>query len=150
MFTRIHHVAFVVGDLDAATDAFEAQFGVDRLAREEMTGEFELEVALYPVGDALVELITPTTERGWVYEHWREHGDGFFHIAFAVDDIRERMAELRAAGVEFASEEPQQGYDWLVATMAEGDTLVTMQLVEDDTPPEKRRRRATGTREYSD
>lgn len=147
MFTRIHHVAFVVGDLDAATEAFESQFGVDRLAREEMTGEFELEVALYPVGESLVELITPTTESGWVYEFWRQNGDGFFHIAFAVDDIRERMAQLRAAGVGFASEEPQQGYDWLVATMAEGDTLAPMQLVEDDTPPEERRRRATGSPE---
>lgn len=143
-------MAFVVGDLDAAADAFESQFGVDCLAREEMTGEFELEVALYPVGESLVELITPTTEQGWVYEFWRENGDGFFHIAFAVDDIRERMAELRAAGLSFTSEEPQEGVDWLVATIEADQTVVQMQLAEDDTPPAERHRRATGTRERTD
>lgn len=138
MFQRIHHVAFLVEDLDTAIDRFERQFDTPPLTRREMTGDFELEIALFPVGESLVELITPTSERGWVYEHWREHGDGFFHIAFEVEDIREGMATLRALGVGFDSEEPREGFDWEVATMDADDTLVPMQLVEDDRSPEER------------
>lgn len=138
MFTRIHHVAFLVGDLDEATAQFETQYGVDAVARREMTGEFELAVALYPVGDTLVELITPTSDSGWVYETWREQGDGLFHVAFLVDDVHERMAELQAAGVGFESESPQDGLDWLVATLDPADTIFPMQLVEDEKTPEER------------
>ncbi|NHN42516.1 hypothetical protein G9C85_12890 [Halorubellus sp. JP-L1] len=138
MFQRIHHVAFLVDDLAEATATFEDRFDLDPLARHEMTGDFELEVVLFPVGESLVELITPTTERGWVYEHWREHGDGFFHIAFEVDDIRERMTALRALGVDFASDDPQEGFDWEVAIVESDDTVVPIQLVEDDRTPEER------------
>lgn len=130
MFRRVHHVAFVVGDLDAAAERFETTFGTELVTRDEMTGDFELELALYRLGETIVELITPTTESGWVYEFWRENGDGFFHIAFEVADIRESMAELRAAGIRFEHDEPQQGFDWLVATMNPEDTLVPMQVVE--------------------
>ncbi|MFC3478239.1 VOC family protein [Halobacterium litoreum] len=138
MFTRIHHVAFLVGDLDEASAAFESQFGVEQLTRREMTGDFELAVALYPVGESLVELITPTTDSGWVYETWREQGDGFFHIAFEVDDVHERMAELQAAGVAFDSDAPQEGLDWLVATLDADASVVPMQLVEDEKTMDER------------
>lgn len=132
MFTGVHHVAFLVGDLDEATDRFERQYGVDQLTRREMSGDFDLDVALYPVGEVLVELITPTTESGWVYETWRANGDGFFHIAFEVDDIEAGMAALREQGLSFDDETPQQGFDWLVATLDPADTFVPMQIVEDE------------------
>lgn len=138
MFTRIHHVAFLVGDLDEAIAQFESRYGVEQLARREMTGEFELAVALYPVGESLVELITPTSESGWVYETYHEQGPGLFHVAFAADDVHERMAELRAAGVTFESEVPQEGLDWLVATLDPADTIFPMQLVEDEKTPTER------------
>lgn len=130
MFRRVHHIAFVVGDLDAAARRFEDQFGMDRVTRDEMSGDFELELALYRLGDTIVELITPTVERGWVYEFWSQHGDGFFHIAFEVADIHRSMAALTAAGIRVKDDEPQEGFDWLVATMDERDTLVPMQIVE--------------------
>jgi methylmalonyl-CoA/ethylmalonyl-CoA epimerase len=130
MFRRVHHIAFVVEDLDAAAMRFETTFGMDLVTRDEMTGDFELEVALYRLGETIVELITPTTESGWVYEFWRDNGDGFFHIAFEVADIRESMAALEGAGIRFEHDEPQQGFDWLVATMNADDTLVPMQIVE--------------------
>ena len=131
MFTDVHHVAFLVGDLDQAVERFERQYGAEQLTRREMTGDFELDVALYPIGSVLFELITPTTESGWVYETWRENGDGFFHIAFEVEDIRESMEELESRGIRVKDDEPQEGYDWEVVTLDERDTLVPMQIVEE-------------------
>lgn len=138
MFRRVHHVAFLVGDLDEAAEAFETRYGLAPLARHVMTGDFELEVVLYPVGDALVELVTPTTEEGWAYEHWRERGDGFFHIAFEVDDVAASVRALRAAGVGFEADAPREGFDWLVATPDADDTLFPVQLVEDPRTPAER------------
>ena len=132
MFTDVHHVAFLVGDLDQAVERFERQYGAEQLTRREMTGDFELDVALYPIGSVLFELITPTTESGWVYETWRENGDGFFHIAFEVEDIEESMAAFREQGLSFESERAQEGFDWQVATFDPADTFVPMQIVEDE------------------
>jgi methylmalonyl-CoA/ethylmalonyl-CoA epimerase len=138
MFQRVHHLAFLVGDLDAAAEQFETGSGLDPLVRREMTGDFELEVILYPVGESLVELITPTTESGWVYDTWQATGDGFFHVAFEVDDVEASMRELESRGVDFQDVAPREGFDWIVATLDDADTLVPMQLVEDPRTPEER------------
>ncbi|WP_267163708.1 VOC family protein [Halovenus salina] len=87
MVERVHHIAFVVGDLDAAAAQFEETLGLECYTRETMSGDYYLEVAVYELDGLLLELITPTREEGWIYDHWREHGDGFFHMAFEVPDI---------------------------------------------------------------
>lgn len=132
MFTNIHHIAFVVEDVEASMERFERTFEMELVSRDQMTGTYEMDVALYYAGDNIVELIEPTTEQGWSYELLQENGEGWFHIAFEVDDIRARMADLRERGIRFKQDEPQEGYDWEVATMDERDTIVPMQLVEDD------------------
>jgi methylmalonyl-CoA/ethylmalonyl-CoA epimerase len=66
-----------------------------------MIGDFELEVALYSLGETIVELITSTTESGLVYEFWRDSGNKFFHVVFEVAGIRESMAALETARIRF-------------------------------------------------
>lgn len=131
MFTRVHHIAFVVRDLRPWVDRFERMFGYNAIAVERMAGQFELEVALFDIGTLLVELIAPTTDSGWARSHLDEHGEGLFHLAFEVDDIGAGMRHLESLGYSFEDKAPRQGLDWLVATLDPADTLVTMQLVED-------------------
>lgn len=129
MLERVHHIAFVVGDLDAATTQFEESFGPTLDRREEMSDEYHLEVAVYDLEGVLLELISPTRDEGWVADYWQEHGDGFFHIAFEVPDITAALETLRARGIE--ADGPNQGLDWLVATLDDDETVATMQIVED-------------------
>lgn len=130
MFRKIHHIAFVVEDLDDAMDRFEANYDMQLESRNELTGDFSMDVALYNAGDNIVELITPLDEGSWTYEYLQENGEGWFHIAFEVDDIRESMAELESRGIRIKDDEPQDGYNWEVVTLDERDTLVPMQIVE--------------------
>lgn len=131
MFRKIHHIAFVVRDIEAAMDRFEANYEMKLESRGEVTGQYSMDVALYYAGDNIVELIEPTSESGWTYEYLQENGEGWFHIAFEVDDIRKRMGQLRERGIRFVDDEPQDGYDWEVATLDDRDTIVPMQIVED-------------------
>lgn len=131
MFRKIHHIAFVVRDIEAAMDRFEANYEMKLESRGEVTGQYSMDVALYYAGDNIVELIEPTSESGWTYEYLQENGEGWFHIAFEVDDIRKRMEQLRERGIRFVDDEPQDGYDWEVATLDDRDTIVPMQIVED-------------------
>lgn len=135
MFTKIHHVAFVVEDIESSMTSFEENYGMKLLTRGEMTAQYripqEIDVALYQTGDNIVELIEPLSEEGWTYDVLQANGDGWFHIAFAVDDIREGMAELESRGIRIWDDEPSQGFAWKVVTLEPEDTLVPMQLVEE-------------------
>jgi len=131
MFTKIHHIAFVVADIEDAMDRFEDNYDMTLVNRDEVTGAFSMDVALYNAGDNIVELIEPLGDSGWTYDVLQEQGEGWFHIAFEVDDIRESMAELESRGIRVKDDEPQEGYDWEVVTLDERDTIVPMQLVEE-------------------
>lgn len=135
MFNNIHHIAFVVEDIESSMTSFEENYGMELLTRGEMTAQYqipqEIDVALYQAGDNIVELIEPLSEEGWTYDVLQENGDGWFHIAFAVDDIREGMAELESRGIRIWDDEPSQGFAWKVVTLEPEDTLVPMQLVEE-------------------
>lgn len=129
MLERVHHIAFIVGELESATAQFESTLGLERDRRETMTGDFELELAVYELDGVLLELISPTTTEGWVYEYWDEHGDGFFHIAFAVADIETALERFAERGID--ADGPDEGLDWLVATLDEDETISAMQIVEE-------------------
>lgn len=131
MFTKIHHIAFVVEDIENSMERFETNYDMELVSRDQLSGAFSMDVALYNAGENIVELIEPLEDEGWTYEYLQENGEGWFHIAFEVEDIRESMRELEERGIRVEDDEPQEGYDWEVVTLDERDTLVPMQIVEE-------------------
>ena len=133
MFKRIHHMAFLVGsvddDLEEAMAKFEENFGADFIDVVAYDYDF-VDIALYRIGNTIIELMAPTAEEGWPYRYWSENGNGFFHIAFEVDDIEESIDQLAEQDIGMQTE-VYKGVDWRVATMDEDDTFVPMQVVED-------------------
>lgn len=140
MFKRIHHMAFLVGgvddDLEEAMAEFEENFGVEFIEVVAYDNDF-VDIALYRIGNTIIELMSPTSEDGWPYRYWSEEGEGFFHIAFEVEDIEDSIDQLAEQGIGMQTE-VYEGVDWLVATMDEGDTFVPMQVVEDNRDLEDR------------
>lgn len=135
MLTGIHHVAYVVEDIDDSLRAFEALFETEptfRMRRDD--ADFVLETVLYLTGDHYIEFISPLGEQGWPYEHLSEHGEGFFHIGYEVDDLEVAVRSLREAGVDLVTDEPQAGVNdaWRLITIDEAETVVPTQLVQDD------------------
>ncbi|WP_222914442.1 VOC family protein [Natrinema sp. SYSU A 869] len=140
MFERIHHIAILVGgveqEIDEYTALFEEDFGMDRIQKV-LFEDDNCEVALYSVGETIIEFTSPTGESGWHYEHLQEHGPGFFHIAFEVDDIERRRSELEELGYGFV-DDIRDGIDWKITTLDYHDTPLPMQIVEDPRPVDER------------
>ena len=140
VLTDIHHVAYVVEEMDESLAGFEERFDVAPVFRDRRDDEFVLETALYHVGGPYVEFISPISETGWAYEHLAANGEGFFHIGYEVDDLDASMAALREQGIGLVTEEPQTGVGgaWRLITIEEDATVVPTQLVEDNRPMDDR------------
>ena len=101
MFSDIHHVSYLVPDLDAAIQSYAETLGAMVTGRGPVPNLGE--VAFLQVGEVEVEFIEPddpaTLEGGrgaWVVHH----------MAYAVDDLDRVVAEHRERGYRFLTEEP--------------------------------------------
>ena len=101
MFSDIHHVSYLVPDLDAAIKSYTAMFGAQVTGRGVVPNLGE--VAFLRAGGVEVELIAP--ENATVLDSgngaWVVH-----HVAYLVDDLDRVVEERRLQGYSFLTEEP--------------------------------------------
>ena len=108
MLSRIHHVGIAVADLDESIRMYESAFGAETLHRAVNEKE-GLEAAFVRTGDGEVELMSALREDSPVGKFLAKRGPGLHHVAFAVTDIDQALAEAKAAGVELIDSEPRVG-----------------------------------------
>lgn len=105
---RLHHVAYVVPDIDAALPDFAGRWGMRQVVRETMDAQ-GVEAVMLQAGPAFVELIRPLDPEGAIARFLESRGGGLHHVAYAVDDIAATLAALGAEGVELIDAEPRVG-----------------------------------------
>ena len=84
----IHHVNFIVRDLDAAMPHFEKTLGLDpfEVVDHAVRGA---RVARSRVGESWFVLVSPYDPDSVPGRYLEEHGEGFFLLSLAVDELRE-------------------------------------------------------------
>lgn len=110
MGARIHHVAIVVEDLDAALTFYRDALGLDLAGRREVPAE-EVEIAFLPLGEAEIELLRPLSGESGVARFLAKRGEGLHHVCLEVEDIEAAVERLRSAGARLLSDEPKVGAD---------------------------------------
>jgi methylmalonyl-CoA/ethylmalonyl-CoA epimerase len=105
---QLHHVAYVVADLDAALPLFAVRFGLVEEIREVMPDQ-AVEAIMLRAGGAGVELITPLDPEGAIARFLDKRGEGLHHVAFGVPDIDAALAELASTGVELIDATARRG-----------------------------------------
>jgi len=104
---RIEHVGVVVRDIEASRKLWEGCFGIP-LGGTEANSIRKL--ALYPVGESMVELIAGTTPESKHQRMVAEGKGGLNHICFEVEDIDEALAELKGKGIPLIDQVPRIGH----------------------------------------
>jgi catechol 2,3-dioxygenase-like lactoylglutathione lyase family enzyme len=85
MVTGIHHINFIVRDLDEATTRFESALGMSVTSHDELEGR-GVRIARFWLGNAWLVLVQPVRD-GTVPAHYlAEHGEGFFLLSLDVED----------------------------------------------------------------
>lgn len=104
---RIEHVGVIVRDIEASRRLWEDCFGIP-LGSTEANAIRRL--ALYPVGESMVELIAGTTPDSKHQRMVAEGKGGLNHICFEVEDIDEALAELKQKGIPLIDQVPRIGH----------------------------------------
>src|SRR4051795_12599431 len=111
---RVHHVAIVVRDMDAALGVYRDQLGMplDVLLPIESDG---VRIAFLPAGESNIELVEPTDPETGVARFLETRGEGFHHVCLEVDDVAAELDRLAANGLELIDKAPRRGAEGPVA-----------------------------------
>lgn len=131
MIHGIHHMDFVVRDLDRAVERYSTIFGRSPGPRERLDSR-GVELVRFDLDGVWLILVQPIRSDSPVADFLAEHGEGFFHLGYRVKDVKQEAERLRAAGIRTIQEEPRRGVEgWKLIDLAVEDALgVTCQLVE--------------------
>jgi len=105
---RVHHVAVLVRDLEAAVRLFRDALGLPLEAIKEIPAD-GVRIAFLATGKSKLELVQPTDASTGVARYLEKHGEGFHHVCYEVDRLADTLARLSSAGVELIDAQPRRG-----------------------------------------
>jgi len=110
--TRIEHIGIAVNSLSDAIPFYEKVLGLKCYNIEEVADQ-KVKTAFFMVGQTKIELLESTDPEGPVGKFIEKRGEGIHHMAYAVENIEERLKEAEAAGVRLIDAVPRQGAEGL-------------------------------------
>lgn len=131
MIKRIHHINFIVKDLNNALPRYKLLFG-DPVGAVEFLPQRGVKLARFKVAETWLILVQPLDDEGVAARHLEKHGEGFFLISCQVDDVRKAAERVAAQGIEVLDQQPRQGLDdWQVMDLNPDDLFgADFQLLE--------------------
>jgi len=126
MLKRVHHIDYLVRDLDRSIAQYTKAFGIQIENRVQLQG---VDLAYFRIGDVLMALISPVDPNSPL----KKQGESFIHMGCEVDSLDEAVQEMQAKGVRLKNDTPRPGLaDWQIwlIDLADGETNgPTIQLV---------------------
>lgn len=104
---QITEIGVAVKDLEKATRVFVDLLGAE--AGEIITVKrYGMRYRMCRLGNVDFELMEPLDDEGVIARFIQARGQGLHHVAFAVDDLEERLAHLKGNGAKLIDEEPKE------------------------------------------
>ncbi len=130
--THIEHIGIAVNSIADAIPFYERVLGLRCYNIEEVADQ-KVKTAFFMIGQTKIELLESTDPEGPIGKFLEKRGEGIHHIAFAVENIEERLREAEAAGIKLIDTVPRQGAEGLsIAFLHPKSTLgVLTELCED-------------------
>ncbi|HPJ04186.1 MAG TPA: methylmalonyl-CoA epimerase [Bacteroidales bacterium] len=137
--THIEHIGIAVSSIAEALPFYEKVLGLKCYNIEEVADQ-KVKTAFFMIGQTKIELLESTDPEGPVGKFIEKRGEGIHHIAFAVDNLEERLQEAEAAGIRLIDSTPRKGAEGLsIAFMHPRSTFgVLTELCEDKNSENKK------------
>ena len=96
---NIHHLNFVVTDLDEAVLRYQEGLGLGPFQRDDLPDR-GVSTARVQIGEVWIVLVSPQRDDCDVARYLAAHGEGFFLMSFGVDDLDGAIGELAKRGTD--------------------------------------------------
>jgi len=110
--THIEHIGIAVKSIDEALPFYENVMGLKCYNIEEVADQ-KVRTAFFMIGQTKIELLESTDPEGPVGKFIEKRGEGIHHIAFAVDQIEDKLRKAEAAGIRLIDSTPRKGAEGL-------------------------------------
>ena len=97
MLRNVHHINFLVADLDKAVERYKDLFGIESVEVEELPDRGVV-TARFDVNGVWIILVQPVDDESEPARILKQQGEGVFLISFGVDDLEGMRAKLVAKG----------------------------------------------------
>jgi methylmalonyl-CoA/ethylmalonyl-CoA epimerase len=114
MVKSIHHINFLVRDLEAAIPVYERLLGIPVTRRDTLEARGVM-AARFRLGESWLVLVQPIRTDGVPARHLAEHGEGFFLLSLEVQSIDAEQDRLGSA--VFAGPRRRGAENWTVADL---------------------------------
>jgi LAO/AO transport system kinase len=104
---EIDHLGIAVRSIDEALRFYATDLGLPISGRETVAHE-KVHVAMFPAGDARIELLEPVDETSTIAKFLAKRGPGLHHVAMKVPDLHATVERLENAGIRLLGK-PQRG-----------------------------------------
>src|SRR5919201_5658333 len=102
----VNHIGIAVRSIDVQRPFYEDALGAGFEGVEEVPDQ-KVRVGFFRIGDVRLELLEPTDPASTVAAFLDMRGEGLHHVAYTVERIEERIAELKRGGVRMIDEAPR-------------------------------------------
>jgi methylmalonyl-CoA/ethylmalonyl-CoA epimerase len=104
----INHIGIAVRSIEAQRPFYEQTLGAIFEGVEEVADQKVL-VGFFRLGDVRLELLEPSDPSSTIATFLEKKGEGLHHVAYTVEDIESRIAELKQSGVRMIDDVPRPG-----------------------------------------
>ena len=110
--SHIEHLGIAVKSLEEAIPFWENILGFKCYSIEEVADQ-KVKTAFFKVGQTKIELLEPASEESTIAKFIANRGEGVHHVAYAVENIEEALAEAESKGVRLIDKTPRRGAEGL-------------------------------------
>lgn len=105
---KIQHLGVAVESIDEALNFWRDGLGLE-LHEIEVVEDQGVRVAMLLIGESRIELLEATGAETPVGKFLAKRGAGIHHLCVEVDELKTKLAELKARGVRLIDESPRLG-----------------------------------------
>lgn len=106
--SHIEHLGIAVKSLTESIPYYEKLLGTVCYSIEEVKDQ-KVKTAFFMVGQTKIELLESTDPEGPIGKFLEKKGEGIHHIAFAVDNASDALAEAESQGLALIDRVPRNG-----------------------------------------
>ena len=110
--THIEHIGIAVKSIEESIPYYENVLGLKCYAIEEVKDQ-KVKTAFFKIGQTKIELLESTDAEGPIGKFIEKRGEGIHHLAFAVNNIEDALAEAESKNIRLVDKVARKGAEGL-------------------------------------